>query len=220
MDKDAMIGFMDGLDEDEERFIFYSLREKHPIHELERLWNVRAEVILEAIHRSSDLTKRGVKGIIAEASFKYDVLEKLGHLKELEFTGDNGYDFLVDDKGLQIKIQVKLQRSEKKSPMIKNDMFVVETQKTRGGIDKKTSEKTRPYRYGDFDILAVSMFPSTGRWDVFAYTVSKWLIPDKDNPDRIRTLQPVPFKPNDDWTDDLSTCIKWFKSGKIKTVRA
>lgn len=42
-------------------------------------------------------------------------------------------------------------------------MYVVETPRTRGGKDLTSGEDTRPYRYGEFDILAVSMHPSTNR---------------------------------------------------------
>lgn len=42
------------------------------------------------------------------------------------------------------------------------EVFMTETQKTRTGTDGEENQ-TRPYRYGEFDILAVSMQPSTGR---------------------------------------------------------
>ena len=60
-------------------------------------------------------------------------------------------------------------------------MYVVETQKTREGTDRKTGEKTRPYRFGEFDILAVAMQPATGQWDRFFYTIADWLLPDPKN---------------------------------------
>lgn len=52
------------------REIFQYLRKEFPIHPLEEKFNVSAEVILEAIERSSDLTQRGIRGLIAEASFE------------------------------------------------------------------------------------------------------------------------------------------------------
>ena len=51
------------------------------------------------------------------------------------------------------------------------DMYVVEVQKTRGGFDPQTNEDTRPYRFGEFDILAVITHPSTHDWNRFLFTL-------------------------------------------------
>jgi len=80
-----------------------------------------------------------------------------------------------------------MQRLKAHLPMMANegyrilsaDKFVVETQRTRGGKDKKSNSDTRPYHFGEFDILAVSMQPSTGNWNEFLYTVSSWLLQEK-----------------------------------------
>ena len=47
--------------------------------------------------------------------------------------------------------------------------YVAETKRTRGGVDLVTGQKTRPYRFGDFDILAVCLQPSTGMEIVYVY---------------------------------------------------
>ena len=54
---------------DDRRRIFQDLRKEFPIHELERKWNAPADVVLEAIARATDLTQRGLRGVIAEAAF-------------------------------------------------------------------------------------------------------------------------------------------------------
>jgi len=46
-------------------------------HPLESQWGIDADTILSAISRSSDLTKRGVRGIIAEAVFVNDVVPNI-----------------------------------------------------------------------------------------------------------------------------------------------
>jgi hypothetical protein len=46
-------------------------------HDLERQWGVSADVILDAIEKSSDLTKRGFRGILAESIFESDVVPTL-----------------------------------------------------------------------------------------------------------------------------------------------
>src|SRR5207248_8593310 len=127
------------------------------------------------------------------------------------------YDFLMSSKGEksnEVRVQVKLQRMRKQQAMLAseanrhspNDMFVVEVQKTRGGIDLQTGEATRPYRFGEFDILAVNMHPSTKDWNRFLFTLSPWLIPRSPDTALIEIFQPIPCLANDLWTDSLKTC--------------
>jgi hypothetical protein len=33
-------------------------------------------------------------------------------------------------------------------------------------------------------------------------------------------LQPVAIEPNDDWTNDFSTCVSWLRSIETKTIRS
>ena len=87
---------------------------------------------------------------------------------------------------------------------------MTETQKTRTGTDGEDN-KTRPYRYGEFDILAVSMQPSTGKWDRYMYTLGRWLLPGK-NAGEMATLQPVATVSNEFWTDDFRTAAQWFRA--------
>lgn len=108
--------------------------------------------------------------------------------------------------------------------------YVVEVQKTRTGVKRKakyaaaavdeeeTVIKTRPYQFGEFDILAVNMQPLTKKWSHFLYTVGSWLLPDPDNTSEIDTLQPVVISRTDVWTEDIETCIDWFLSGEKKKI--
>lgn len=89
------------------------------------------------------------------------------------------------------------------------EVFMTETQKTRTGTDGE--DQTRPYRCGEFDILAVSMQPSTGKWDRYMYTVGRWLLPGK-NDGEIATLQPVSKAPDGWWTDDFRVAAQWFRA--------
>lgn len=209
------------------------LRQEFPIHGLERKLNISAEVILEAIDRSSDLTLRGVRGVIAEAAFKEYIVMPLVEQgwKNLPINGNPSFDFLLGTpSGREAKIQVKMQRKKNQLPMYAaaanktlfgaaTEMWVVETQKTRGGKDS-TGKATRPYRFGEFDIIAVSLHPSSNDWSQFRYTVAKWLIPDPKDSEHIFKFQPVAMAPNDDWTDSLETCVGWLESGRSKTIRA
>jgi len=219
--KDQILQLLEDCNEDELREILQRIRQTVSIHPIEAKLNTHAEVILEAIDRASDLTLRGIRGIIAEASFLVNVIDRLEGWKNIHLTGDHSYDFLIEDSIGQIKIQVKMQRKEKGVPKLtKTGKYVVETQRTRGGKDATTGEATRPYRFGEFDILAVSMHPSTNDWSQFTYTVGDWLLPRRGVPTQLEVLQPISLASDDDWTDNLVTSIKWFRSGLKKTICA
>jgi hypothetical protein len=226
---DNLERLLDQCTEAQRRAILDYLRARLPQHPLEKEWGIGAEVILSAISRSSDLTKRGVRGIIAEAVFELHVLQQLQGWDAISFVDDRAYDFLIRSSGQhskEVRIQVKLQRMRKQKAMLAseanrhypNEMYVVEVQKTRGGIDLQTNEETRPYRFGEFDILAVNMHPSTRDWHNFLFTVSNWLIPRTANPALIEIFQPIPRAPNDHWTNRIETCIGWLSSGERKRI--
>jgi len=210
----------------EKRQIFKYLRAEFPIHPIEAELNIQAEVILEAIHRSSDLTQRGVRGVIAEAAFEMEVVKLLDGWKSLPIVGDVPFDFLLADKMGEVRLQLKMQRKKSQRPMIANEayswlpvnMYVVETQRTRGGKDPKTGQDTRPYKFGEFDILVVSMHPSTNEWNTFMYTVADWLLPREEDENLLLKFQPVAQGTTADWTDNLQTCIQWFRSGIKKKI--
>lgn len=205
--------------------IFSYLRKEFPIHPLEAKLNTEAEIILEAIERSAGLTLRMIRGVIAEAAFEIDVVLRLSAWSNVTPSGDLPYDFRLDDGVGAVRVQVKLQGSLAHRPMMANqayrflpaDMFVVETQRTRKGSDP-TGGSTRPYRFGEFDVLAVAMHPSTNKWDTFMYTVADWLLPALDNPSNLLKFQPVAPTPNDDWTDDFFEVVNWFRSATKKTI--
>lgn len=215
------------LNKEQQVELFQKLKESlHSLHKLEILWNINHELILDAILRSADITQRGVRGVIAEAVFKYKIIDNLKEWKDITPEGQNPFDFLLKDKESEVKIQVKLQRMEKGKPVITtaktkrfiSDMFIVETQKTRSGKDK-AGEKTRPYRFGEFDILAVNLHPSTGDWNSFAFTISRWLIPSLENTEWMNTFQPIPGSRNDDWTNDFNEAVSWFRSNIKKKIK-
>lgn len=212
--------------EDQRRQIFDLLRVELHLHPLEVRWNTTAEIILDAISRSSDLTQRGVRGVIAEAAFKYHVISYLIGWETEELYGDNPYDFILRNSAGRVRVQVKMQRLKDHAPMAANqgyrilpsEMFVVETQRTRGGKDSQTGEDTRPYRFGEFDLLAVSMHPSTNDWSSFMFTVADWLLPRPDDPKLMLKFQPVSKVPSDVWTDRFESAVEWFRSGVQKKL--
>lgn len=227
---DEICELIDRSSEEERRLVLNYLRRRVPLHPLEQEWATTAEAILTAIARSTDLTLRGIRGILAEATFGDVILPKLESdgWNVIAILGDQTYDFLLEKDAARVRIQVKLQRREKGVPKeyakrsraaLKcppGTIHVVEVQKTRSG--EKKGQKTRPYRYGDFDILAVNLHPSTGDWKRFLFTVANWLLPGKEQQELIKTFQPVPDRPDEYWTDDLNRCIEWFLAGTEKRL--
>lgn len=212
---------------EERREVFGTLRKSVEIHPFEKTLNTTAEVILEAISKAPDLTIRGIRGIIAEAAFVVDVatpLFKTGWRDETP-KGDHPFDCALRDATGLVRVQVKLQRSKKHAPLITGakdpnfwpGYFIAETQKTRGGKNS-AGKSTRPYRFGEFDVLAVCLHPSTNSWANFLYTVADWLLPSPSDATCLRTFQPVPQKPTADWTEDFLLAVQWLRTGQTKRI--
>lgn len=223
----------------EKRQVLLHLRSLLPPHPMEERLMLSSDAMLEALARSGDLTIRMIRGIFAEAAFASDVLPIIpAGWHELKTDGaDPPYDFLLTDHpsldatavpdAAKVRVQVKMQRSENKVPLPANkvwssrvkwpsDHWIVEVQRSRKG--ERGGESTRPYRFGEFDILAVSLGPSVGRWSAFIYTVERWLLPDSKNPANILTFQPVAPSDNDCWTSDLMIAVEWFRGGKLGRI--
>jgi hypothetical protein len=62
---------------DQKRLIFSDLRKEVPIHEFEHVIGAPAEMILEAVHRAPELTRRMLRGVIADAAFRQFVIPPL-----------------------------------------------------------------------------------------------------------------------------------------------
>ncbi len=183
-----------------------------------------------------------MRGIIAEAVFENEVIPAVSALgwQSIDLTGDHAYDVLLRKDEISARIQIKLQRLEKGVPKLYypkhypgRSLYVVEVQKTRGGErsvprnlpqDRRVSEiesnviQTRPYRFGDFDILAVNMHPSTNDWKQFRYTLSSWLVPRLTDMKLIEIFQPVESGPSDVWTDSLPLCLEWLRADSKKRI--
>jgi hypothetical protein len=217
-----LTAILNNLPPEQQQALFQQLRQRFTIHPLEQQWNISAEFILEAISQSQDITKRGVRGIIAELCFNTYIL---GAMQQRGWThhpqvGDLPYDALISHPNVgHIKIQTKNQRLERgvpkyaNTPMIRfnpavDGWFVCETQKTRTGKDNE-GQDTRPYRYGEFDILSVCLHPSSGDWTQFMFCPAHTLIPRADNPALIAVLQPVAPTRQANWTNNLEEAIQW-----------
>ena len=205
---------------EERNLIFRELRKLNPIHEFEAVVGAPAEMILEAVHRAPELTRRMLRGVIADAAFRTFIVSSLEPhgWRDVTPEGNFAHDYKLDESSGPVTVQVKLQRSARGTPVVRSgerysfgpEVFMTETQKTRTGTDGDENQ-THPNRYGEFDVLAVSMQPSCGRWDSFIYTLGRWLLPGKKSGE-IATLQPVATVPNDFWTDDFRVAVSWFRA--------
>jgi hypothetical protein len=229
---------LDSMTEEERRQAIVYLRTLLPRHAVEERLMISTEGILHALGRAGDFTVRMIRGIFAEAAFASDVLPTLSPpWRELSIgSGDPPYDFLLTDQDAdpdtgvphrKVRVQVKMQRSEAGKPLLASDTwrskvkwpsthYVVEVQKSRKG--EKKGESTRPYRFGEFDILAVSLGPSQGRWSAFVYTVERWLLPDPRNRAHLLIYQPVSPTENDSWTTDFARAVAWLRSDVNKRI--
>lgn len=115
---DEICALIDRSSEEERRLILNYLRQRVSLHPLEQQWGATAEAILTAIARSSALTHRGIRGILAEATFEETVLPQLASAgwKTVTIVGDRACDFLLEKGATRVRIQVKLQRRQKGNP--------------------------------------------------------------------------------------------------------
>src|SRR5688572_31953629 len=107
---------------EEREWLFRELRQQHTIHEFERIIGAPAEMILEAVHRAPELTRRMLRGVIADAAFRTFVVPALEPKGWRDITpeGNFAYDYKLNDGGGPITVQVKLQRSEKGAPVVRD----------------------------------------------------------------------------------------------------
>lgn len=168
------------------------------IHPLETEWGTTAEAILEAIYEAPDLIQRGVRGVLAEAIFRTVVVpRRLPAWASEPVENDEAYDLLLrHPRWGPVRVQVKSQRKERQLPKIYKGMmgpppvYVVETQRTRNGTLPDGSP-SRPYRFDEFDVLAVCLHASSGSWEDFIFCAAGDLLARRTNPLWLDVIQPI-----------------------------
>ncbi len=220
------------LNLEERKHLLRHLRTLLPKHPVEEQLFISAEAMLDALARSGDLTIRMIRGVFAEAAFAADVIPSLHGWRSVEILGEQPYDFLLSDQDPgnagpsnvpypEIKVQVKMQRSEKGRPLMASEVwrsryswspsdYVVELQRSRKG--ERNGQNTRPYRFGEFDLVAVSLGPSTKSWSDFVYTTASRLLPDPKDSTTILTYQPVSRTEDAKWTANFFTAVDWLRN--------
>jgi hypothetical protein len=204
---------LEDLSAEERNAIFLWLSEREILHPFQKTLNASPLMILEALARSADITIRGVRGIIAEAAFVTRVIPTLKGWNDKTPTGEFAYDALLEDAVGEVSIQIKMQRKERGEVKVnRSGKFIVEVQRTRGG--EKDGVKTRPYRFGDFDLLAVCLEPAKKDWMAFTYIPCGWLHPRSDEPSLIEIMQPVSLEDDEIWTSSFEEAVQRLRSDK------
>jgi len=182
-------------------------------HPLEELLNAPARDILDAIN-SGFRAQVDVRGKLAELYLcrRLEVLQEQGTISELQWSDKDGEpDFLLSYKGHHLTIQCKNVRSGKgRCRGGEPGSFRVELQKTRGGIDPKTGEKTRLYRPDEFDIVAVCLFNQKRIWE-YVYSATRDLTRHRKQTDRLEVMHPIPQPPAPPWYEDPLTVFEAFR---------
>lgn len=183
-------------------------------HSLERTFNSTARDILDAVE-SGFRTKVDVKGKLAELYLfrTLTALQEQGSISELIWSDIDGEpDFFIEYQKHHLSIQCKNVRSgELYKTGERKGKFKVELQKTRGGTDLKTGEKTRYYHPDEFDIVAVCLFNQTGNWE-FLYAMAKDLARHRKHGNRLEVMHPVPPRASPPWNNNLLDILQSFHS--------
>jgi hypothetical protein len=167
--------------------------------------NAPARDILDAVS-SGFRAQVDVRGKLAEL-YLYRLLEALQNqrvISELRWSDADGEpDFFVRYKGHHLSIQCKNVRSgQGRCRGGEPGSFRVELQKTRGGIDAKTGQKTRLYRPDEFDVVAVCLFNQKRVWE-YVYAATSDLARHRRQTDRLEIMHPISQPPAPPWHHNL-----------------
>jgi len=165
-----------------------------PRHPLEDILKVSAWDILSAIEKGFR-AQIDVKGKLAELfmSRQLDALKQASRIEDFTWQDIDGRpDFIVRYRGHELTLECKNIRNEqyRRPPSYK-----VELQRTRNSMD---GTPARGYKVDDFDVIGVSLFNQTGRWD-YAYVATKHLDRRSDMPEFLVVMQRVPIEIHEPW---------------------
>ena len=218
MTPQELIEYIDHAEGEQLQELLWMLRQRRriPIHRLETEWGTTAEAILEAIYEAPDLIQRGVRGVLAEAIFRTVVVpQRLPAWASQPVENDEAYDLLLTHpRWGSVRVQVKSQRKEKQIPKIYKGQFgpppvyVVETQRTRNGT-LPDGTPSRPYRFHEFDVLAVCLHASSGSWEDFIFCASGDLLARPLNREWLDVIQPIYLDRPQVWFRDFEALVAY-----------
>lgn len=162
-------------------------------HQLERIFEVEAETILDIIDSNFRLGV-AVRGGVAEHHLEQQLLTSPALSSVDPLDQDGRPDFLVrTSSGRKLLVECKTASKQR----YKDGDFKVEIQKTRD------SGAGRKYPFSQFDIVAACLFSATGFWE-FRYQWSQNLQPWKEDPDRIQAMQRV----DQGWSNSIDQLLE------------
>lgn len=164
-----------------------------------------------------------ILGYIAEIMFVKYVLQPDKNITDIRSHDDHDRnnnkvdrDFLYRGK----RITIQLKSIQTNSICLRDNENVLHADVQNDGSDKRDVllpngdiVTTTNYKIGDYDILAVPLFPFTGSWD-FAYKLNakcRMTTSNKYSEEQkkylLSTIEKITFPLSDDWTDSLDKCI-------------
>jgi|SRR5882724_2201020 len=170
-------------------------------HPLEDLWGESASTILDAIYSSGGYTQRSVRGVLGEHLFKPILVATMPEWIVAKGDGKGAVDYSLSRGDEELFIQCKVMRSQKGKPLYKDGCPVVECQKTNGKV-----KGTRTYKQDQFDILAVSLWPISQKWDDWAYCCAYHLERQPRRAHEIKPMQSIDL-PHGLWSKDLRVIV-------------
>jgi hypothetical protein len=164
------------------------------LHKLEEQFDLSSREILELITRRHRL-EIAVRGGVAEHHLEAYLRASPDVKQPRQIDEDGKPDFEVRlGSGRLITIECK-----NVSPVRRAGEIKVEVQKTRAS---KGDPASRFYRLDQFDLVAASLWPITGRWE-FRFKATRELVPHPDFPDRVTPIQVV----DDTWSPTPSAAL-------------
>jgi hypothetical protein len=178
--------------------------------------------LVAAIKRAASL--RGmILGYIAEEKFEELVLRKMSGVSDIQKHDDHDRSVNKSDRDLVYKgrrFSIQLKSIQTNSIAFRTDEERLVATVQNDGSDRRTvklpnghSIETTNYRIGDYDILAVPLFPFTGDWS-FAYKRNKDCRLTESNKykpeDRkylLATTEIITYPLDDGWTLDLRSLL-------------
>lgn len=180
--------------------------------------SIAPEALVSAIKRAPSL--RGmILGYIAEEMFETHILDPIEHINGVRKFDDHDRsqnkadrDFVYN--GRRYTVQLKSIQTNSIHWSDLQQALIADVQ--NDGSDKRdvrlpngNTVQTTNYRIGDYDILAVPLFPFTGKWD-FAYKLNRNCrrtesskYSDEDRQYLLSTIERIQFPLGPDWTSDL-----------------
>jgi hypothetical protein len=167
------------------------------LHQLEAQFDLTSRQLLDIISRRYRL-EIALRGGVAEHHLEMNLAMSSGVQAVEQIDQDGQPDFLVTlDGGHEVTIECKNVSPVRRA----NGDIKVEVQKTRSSRDDPAG---RFYRRDQFDLVAASLWPVTGRWE-FCFKATEALDPHPKFPDRVAPIQVVD---HDTWSDTVTKALQ------------